>query len=121
MADVRKLVILGSGPAGLTAGTYAARANLQPLIIEGKAPGGQLMGTSYVENWPGERSILGSALMQKMRDHAAHLGCEFLTGWVEKVDFSSRPFSLWKQKTTNSGACGYYCYGCRTKQTWLPG
>lgn len=95
---IHKLIIFGSGPAGLTAAVYAARANLNPLIIEGDKPGGQLMGTSYVENWPGEKSIMGPKLMMNMRDHAKHFGTEFIPGFVEKVDFSKRPFTLWTNK-----------------------
>jgi len=91
---VRKLVIIGSGPAGLTAAIYAARANLKPVIIEGTAPGGQLIGTTYVENWPGEKSILGPKLMMNMREHAEHFGTEFISGDVTSVNFSQRPFTL---------------------------
>jgi thioredoxin reductase (NADPH) len=88
------LVIIGSGPAGLTAGIYAARANLQPVIVEGKDAGGQLMGTTYVENWPGNRSILGPQLMMNMREHAKELGCTIVSGWVTSVDFSKAPFVI---------------------------
>ncbi|HZW61599.1 MAG TPA: thioredoxin-disulfide reductase [Candidatus Babeliales bacterium] len=98
MDDVRKLIIIGSGPAGLTAGIYATRANLKPIIFEGKEPGGQLMGTTYVENWPGEKKILGPTLMANMRDHAQHLGCTFVSEEIVKVDFSKRPFSVWTNK-----------------------
>ena len=86
---IHKLIIIGSGPAGLTAAIYAARANLQPIIIDGDDPGGQLMKTSYVENWPGEKSILGPKLMMNMRDHAKHFGTQFVSGKVTKVDFSN--------------------------------
>ena len=92
------LIIIGSGPAGLTAGIYASRANLKPLIIEGKDPGGQLMGTTYVENWPSEKSILGPKLMMNMKDHAQHFGTEFLADNVTKVDFSKKPFTLWTEQ-----------------------
>lgn len=92
--DTRHLIIIGSGPAGLTAGIYAARANLKPLIIEGKNPGGQLMNTTAVENWPGEKSIMGPQLMMQMKEHAQHFGCEFLTEMVTSVDFSKRPFAI---------------------------
>jgi thioredoxin reductase (NADPH) len=74
---VNKLIIIGSGPAGLTAAIYAARAQLNPLLFEGAKPGGQLMGTSMVENWPGENAILGPELMMKMRTQAKNLGTEF--------------------------------------------
>lgn len=92
--SVHRLIILGSGPAGLTAGIYAARANLEPLIIEGKNPGGQLMGTTAVENWPGEKSIQGPELMAKMRAHAQSFGSKFQFGFIESVDFSKKPFTL---------------------------
>lgn len=89
-----KLVIIGSGPAGLTAGIYASRANLEPLIIEGNKPGGQLTGTSHVENWPGNKSILGPKLMAEMREHAAYFGSRFISATVTRVDFSKKPFQL---------------------------
>jgi thioredoxin reductase (NADPH) len=95
---VEKLIIIGSGPAGLTAGIYASRANLAPLIIEGKNPGGQLMNTSHVENWPGHKSILGPNLMMNIRDHAKHFGCRFVSHEIVKVDFSQRPFTLWTNR-----------------------
>jgi thioredoxin reductase (NADPH) len=91
---VHKLIIIGSGPAGLTAAIYAARANLEPIIIDGDNPGGQLIKTSYVENWPGEKSILGPKLMMNMRDHAKHFGTEFIPGQVTRVDFSKKPFTI---------------------------
>lgn len=91
-----KLIILGSGPAALTAAIYAARAQLNPLIIEGPKPGGQLMGTTYVENWPGNERILGPQLIQNMRDHAKAIGTRFLQDEVIKIDITA-PFTL----TTN--------------------
>ena len=93
-----KLVILGSGPAGLTAAVYAARAGLKPLVIDGTNPGGQLMGTSAVENWPGEKSILGPKLMENMRNHAAHFGTHFLSEIVTAVDLATRPFTITTHK-----------------------
>lgn len=91
---VHKLIIIGSGPAGLTAAVYAARANLEPIIIDGDEPGGQLITTSYVENWPGEKSILGPKLMMNMRDHAQHFGTQFISGKVTRVNFAQKPFTI---------------------------
>jgi thioredoxin reductase (NADPH) len=97
-SSTRNLIIIGGGPAGLTAGVYASRANLKPLIIEGNAPGGQLMGTTDVENWPGNIRIKGPQLMMNMREHAQHFGSEFLTEQIVKVDFTQRPFTLWTDR-----------------------
>jgi len=92
--NIHKLIIIGSGPAGLTAGIYASRANLKPIIIDGPVPGGQLITTSFVENWPGEKSILGLDLMQKLREHAQSFGCEFISESISKVDFKKHPFTI---------------------------
>ena len=89
-----KLIIIGSGPAGLTAGVYAGRANLSPLIIVGYEPGGQLMSTTYVENWPGETRILGPELMKQMRDHAVKYASRFISDTITSVDLSKKPFVL---------------------------
>src|SRR5690606_12724678 len=93
-SKIHKLIIIGSGPGGLTAGVYAARANLNPIIIDGDEPGGQLIKTSYVENWPGEKSILGPELMMHMREHAQHFGTKFVSGRVTSVDFTQKPFAV---------------------------
>jgi thioredoxin reductase (NADPH) len=93
--DVREVVIIGGGPAGYTAALYAARANLNPLVIEGFAWGGQLMITSDVENYPGYPSgILGPEMMQDFRKQAERFGTEFITDDVTRVDFSERPFGV---------------------------
>jgi thioredoxin reductase (NADPH) len=94
----KKIIIVGSGPAGLTAAIYSARANLNPLIIEGSNPGGQLMNTSIVENWPGEKSIMGPKLMLNMKEQAESLKAEFLSESVTKVDFTKKPFTIWTDR-----------------------
>jgi thioredoxin reductase (NADPH) len=93
---MRNVVIIGSGPAGLTAAIYTARANLSPLLIEGREPGGQLTLTTLVENFPGfPEGVMGPELMDNMRKQAQHFGTEVVNGFVHKVDFSARPFKIW--------------------------
>jgi thioredoxin reductase (NADPH) len=94
--ETRELIIIGGGPAGYTAALYAARANLQPLVIEGFAWGGQLMITSDVENYPGYADgVMGPAMMQDFRRQAERFGAEFLTDDVTKVEFGEHPFRVW--------------------------
>lgn len=94
MAD-RRVVVIGSGPAGLTAALYTARANLKPLLIEGLEAGGQLMLTTMVENWPGFREgIMGPDLMAEMRSQAERFGTEIVQGNVNRVELDRRPFRI---------------------------
>lgn len=97
----RKLIILGSGPAGYTASIYAARANLEPMLITGFEKGGQLMKTTDVDNWPGDvTGLLGPKLMARMEEHAKRFNVEPQADQIEEVDFSSKPYKLIGHKTT---------------------
>jgi thioredoxin reductase (NADPH) len=94
--NVRELIIIGGGPAGYTAALYAARADLEPLVIEGFAWGGQLMITSDVENYPGYADgIMGPEMMSDFRRQAERFGAEYVTDDVTRVDFSEQPFRVW--------------------------
>jgi thioredoxin reductase (NADPH) len=120
-APVRDVIIIGSGPAGLTAAIYSARANLAPLVIEGEPsstsdqPGGQLMLTTEVENYPGfPDGILGPELMDNFRRQAARFGAEFLTEKVTKVDFGARPFKVYVRDTVHEARTVIVSTGARS-------
>ena len=95
MTDTKNLIILGSGPAGYSAGIYAARAGLNPILITGLEVGGQLTTTTEVENWPGDaHGLMGPDLMDRMKKHAETFGVEIINDHIEQVDFSSKPMTL---------------------------
>ena len=114
----RQVIIIGSGPAGLTAALYAARANLKPLVIEGIEAGGQLMLTTLVENWPGHRDgIMGPDLMTELRAQAERFGAEIIQGDVSSVDLSNPPFALKVGNTSYLAAALIIATGASAK--WL--
>ncbi len=118
--DTRELIIVGGGPAGYTAALYAARANLQPLVIEGFAWGGQLMITSDVENYPGyPDGIMGPAMMQDFRRQAERFGAEFLTDDVTKVDFTEHPLRVWVGESEYAAESVIVATGATARQLGL--
>jgi len=120
--DVREIIIIGSGPAGLTAAVYASRANLKPLMIEGFEAGGQLMLTTDVENYPGFiDGIMGPELMERMRKQAARFGTEYLTDDVTSVDFSQRPFVVRTSDETYKARSIVISTGASAKMLNVPG
>jgi thioredoxin reductase (NADPH) len=121
MNEIRNLIIIGGGPAGYTAALYAARADLNPLVIEGFAFGGQLMITSDVENYPGFKDgILGPELMQEFRSQAERFGAEFLTDDVTRVDFSERPFRVYVGDDEYTAETVIVATGATARQLGLP-
>jgi thioredoxin reductase (NADPH) len=118
---IENLIIIGSGPAGLTAGVYSARANLSPLMIEGEEAGGQLMITTDVENYPGfDHGVTGPKLIEVMRKQAERFGTRFLTRNVSKVDFSARPFKVWVGKELYQAKAVIISTGASAKWLGLP-
>jgi thioredoxin reductase (NADPH) len=121
MNETRNVIIIGGGPAGYTAALYAARADLEPLVIEGFTFGGQLMITSDVENYPGFKDgILGPELMQEFRAQAERFGAEFLTDDVTRVDFSERPFRVYVGDEEYTAETVIVATGATARQLGLP-
>jgi thioredoxin reductase (NADPH) len=122
LSDVRDLIIIGGGPAGYTAALYAARANLEPLVIEGFQWGGQLMITSDVENYPGySDGIMGPEMMADFRRQAERFDTQFVTDDVTKVDFSERPFRIWVDKEEYRANAVIIATGASARWLGLPG
>ena len=127
MNDIRDVIIIGSGPAGLTAAIYTARANMAPLVIEGEPsstsdqPGGQLMLTTDVENFPGfPEGIMGPELMSNFRSQASRFGAEFITAKVTSVDFSERPFNIEVGETSYNSHTVIVSTGAQSLMLGLP-
>ena len=122
MADVQhhKLVIIGSGPAGYTAAVYAARANLNPVIISGIEPGGQLTTTTDVENWPADaEGVLGPDLMDRFKAHAERFDTNIISDHINAVDFSKKPYVLKGDNTTYHCDSVIICTGASAKYLGL--
>lgn len=122
MSDVRNVIIIGSGPAGYTAAVYTARANLEPLMFEGYQPGGQLMLTTDVENFPGFRDgVMGPDLMLEMQAQAKRFGTEMHAKNVERVDFSERPFRVWVEGEEHRAHSVIVATGAQARLLGVPG
>ena len=120
-SSMRDVIILGSGPAGLTAGVYAARAHLAPLIVDGHEPGGQLTLTTMVENFPGfPEGLLGPDLIRSMRQQAERFGAEFRQGAVAAADLSRRPFRITIDGTVEECRALIIATGASAKMLGLP-
>lgn len=120
--STERIIIIGSGPAALTAAIYASRANLHPLVIEGAHPGGQLIGTTAVENWPGNISIMGPQLMINMKEHAQHLGTRFLHSTVTEIKSDQHPFVVTTDKQEQLKAHALIiATGAQAKRLNIPG
>jgi len=123
MKEIRKekhqLIILGSGPAGWTSAIYAARAGLKPVVIAGFSKGGQLMTTTDVENWPGEKAVEGPALISNLESHALHFGTKLIEDHIDKVDLSQRPFKLFSHEVEYECDSLIICTGANAKYLGL--
>ena len=120
MADTRhtKLLIIGSGPAGYTAAVYASRAMLNPVLVQGIEPGGQLTTSTEVENWPGDTEVQGPDLMIRMESHAQEMGTEIIGDIISDLDLSKRPFTaMGDSGTTYTCDAVILATGARAK--WL--
>ncbi len=116
-----KVLIIGSGPSGYTAGVYASRAMLEPILVQGIEPGGQLTTTTEVENWPGDTEVQGPDLMVRMQDHAKAMGCEIIGDIISDLDVSKRPFTAKGDSgTTYTADAVILATGARAKWLGLP-
>ncbi|MBR9864497.1 MAG: thioredoxin-disulfide reductase [Rhodobacteraceae bacterium] len=123
MSETRhtRLLIIGSGPAGYTAGVYGARAMVEPLLVQGIEPGGQLTTTTEVENWPGDTEVQGPDLMIRMEAHAKAMGCEIVGDIITNLDLSNRPFTAnGDSGTTYTADAVILATGARAKWLGLP-
>jgi thioredoxin reductase (NADPH) len=122
MTNPRNVIVIGSGPAGFTAALYAARANLEPLVLKGLDAGGQLMLTTEVENYPGfADAVMGPELMEQMEKQAARFGAELLQVHVTNVDLSERPFGVWAGDQEFRGKTVILSTGATAKWLGVPG